>query len=75
MQMCATVCGGARAKGWGGPLKPINPVSPEGPERQPWALGHSPRAQGGTVADIGLNENPSVGSHPRGSHETVTRIF
>ena len=37
--------------GLGGLLKSINPVSPEGPERQPWALGHSLRAQGGTVAD------------------------
>ena len=50
----AGVCGGARgcaAQGLGGPLKSINPVSPEGPEGQPDALGHSPRAQGGTVAD------------------------
>ena len=34
--------------GWrlGGPLNSINTVSPEGPEGQPGALGHSPRALG-----------------------------
>ena len=37
--------------GLGGPLNSINPVNPEGPERQPLPFGHSPRAQGGTVAD------------------------
>ena len=50
----AGVCKGVRvyaSQGLGGPLKSINPVSPEGPERQPLPLGHSPRAQGGTVAD------------------------
>ena len=49
---------GARARGWGGPLNPlnsINPVNPEGPEGQPGALGHSPRAQGGTVANSTVN--------------------
>ena len=53
--LCAGVCGGVRGcagQGLGGPLKSINPVSPEGPEGQPDALGHSPRAQGGTVADL-----------------------
>ena len=53
---CAGVCGVARPGGWGGPLKSINPVSPEGPEGQPDALGHSPRAQGGTVADFSLEK-------------------
>ena len=50
----ANVCRVVRvyaSQGLGGPLKSINPVSPEGPERQPLPLGHSPRAQGGTVAD------------------------
>ena len=47
----AVVCGGVRPGGWGGPLNSVNPVSPEGPEGQPLPLGHSPRAQGGTVAD------------------------
>ena len=42
---------GYAGQGLGGPLESVNPVSPEGPEGQPDALGHSPRAQGGTVAD------------------------
>ena len=45
-------CAGDATWGLRGPLKSVNPVSPEGPEGQPDALGHSPRAQGGTVADI-----------------------
>ena len=46
------VAQGCTSQGLGGPLNSVNPVSPEGPERQPWPLGHSPRAQGGTVADL-----------------------
>ena len=42
-------CAGVRDLGVGGSLKTNYP---EGPEGQPDALGHSPRAQGGTVADF-----------------------